>query len=485
MVGIVILVVAPSVIHDITKSNIVLSNQGIGYGFWKEPPFPIKMQFWVWNLTNPDEVMKGDKPKLQQIGPYTYRETRPKTEIKFSADNVTVSYISPQSYVFDRNESVGDPKEENFTTINVPYITAVNQASFWGFFERIGVQLIAKQTHSKVFDSFRVYDFIWGYTDPLLVELEKIKPEAVPTTFFGIFADRNNSHDGVYIVGTGKDDPTQTNVIQTFNGMKYLPYWSTPESNMINGTDGTYNPPFLDKTLPGYVFSSDICRSIKSEYERDTTLQGITAYRYIGPPSDFESADKNPDNLGFCTPDASHCLPGGLLNVSNCQKNAPVVMSLPHFLYTDPVVLEMISEGLSPNKEEHETFFDIEPQTGAPLRINKRLQINVHVKTYKHFLDWKHLPEVYLPTVWINESSCITDEHGSEFRWLTLYPNMITTIVGWGLIGIGIIVIILAVSLYFIKERRVSTRSRNGSTVINNAEQESPDERTHLLGNNS
>lgn len=40
--------------------------------------------------------------------------------------------------------------------------------------------------------------------------------------------------------------------------------------------------------------------------------------------------------------------------------DAPVVMSLPHFLYTDPHVQESV-EGLNPDKEEHETFFDIEP----------------------------------------------------------------------------------------------------------------------------
>lgn len=59
--------------------------------------------------------------------------------------------------------------------------------------------------------------------------------------YLSFIFQRNNSHDGVYIVGTGKDDPTQTNVIQTFNGMKYLPYWSTPETNMINGTGEKIN----------------------------------------------------------------------------------------------------------------------------------------------------------------------------------------------------------------------------------------------------
>ncbi|XP_071846799.1 platelet glycoprotein 4-like [Apostichopus japonicus] len=477
VIGIVILVVAPPLIHDITESSIILSNRGIGYGFWKDPPFPIYMQIWVWNLTNPDEVMKGSKPKIFQIGPYTYREYRPKTNITFDSENNTVSYISPQTYIFQPDMSVGDPELDNFTSINVPYITAVNQANFWGFFDRVGLQVIAKMTDSTVFKSYSVHDFIWGYTDPLLVELLKIKPKAVPTTFFGIFADRNGSHDGVYVVDTGKRNSSFTNIIQTFRGVRLLPYWSTDECNMINGTDGTYNPPFLDKNLPGYVFSSDICRSIKSEFEKESELQGITANRFVGPPSDFESPEVNPDNEGFCTPDNNHCLYGGLLNVSNCQKNAPVVMSLPHFLYTDPKVLDMIAEGLSPDKEEHETFFDIEPQTGAPLRINKRLQINVHVKPYGTFLDWKKLPEIFLPTMWLNESSCIGDEHGSEFRWLTKYPRLISNIVAWGLIAIGLLAIVIGFVVYFVRVKKESGSQR----PINDETEDSPSERTPLL----
>ena len=37
------------------------------------PPSPIIIQFWFFNLTNADDVVKNaSKPRVDQIGPYTY-----------------------------------------------------------------------------------------------------------------------------------------------------------------------------------------------------------------------------------------------------------------------------------------------------------------------------------------------------------------------------------------------------------------------------
>ena len=43
------------------------------YGMWKEPNVPIYMQFYVFDLSNPSEVLKGEKPFVVQKGPYSYR----------------------------------------------------------------------------------------------------------------------------------------------------------------------------------------------------------------------------------------------------------------------------------------------------------------------------------------------------------------------------------------------------------------------------
>ena len=43
------------------------------YEYWLDPPVPIYIQFYMFNLTNPEEFLQGEKPSLSQSGPYTYR----------------------------------------------------------------------------------------------------------------------------------------------------------------------------------------------------------------------------------------------------------------------------------------------------------------------------------------------------------------------------------------------------------------------------
>lgn len=38
-------------------------------GMFEKVPFPLDFRLYLFNITNPDEVMSGGKPKLQQIGP--------------------------------------------------------------------------------------------------------------------------------------------------------------------------------------------------------------------------------------------------------------------------------------------------------------------------------------------------------------------------------------------------------------------------------
>lgn len=40
---------------------------------YDELPFPLILKVYLFNITNPDEVHKGGKPNLQEIGPYTYQ----------------------------------------------------------------------------------------------------------------------------------------------------------------------------------------------------------------------------------------------------------------------------------------------------------------------------------------------------------------------------------------------------------------------------
>ena len=52
---------------------IIWSHNSPIFKSWKEPPYEIHFDFFLWNLTNPNEVrLNGAKPNYSQVGPFAY-----------------------------------------------------------------------------------------------------------------------------------------------------------------------------------------------------------------------------------------------------------------------------------------------------------------------------------------------------------------------------------------------------------------------------
>lgn len=43
------------------------------WNIWSEMPIPMFSKFYFFNVTNPDAVMDGAKPILNEMGPYVYQ----------------------------------------------------------------------------------------------------------------------------------------------------------------------------------------------------------------------------------------------------------------------------------------------------------------------------------------------------------------------------------------------------------------------------
>ena len=53
---------------------MVIKKGNEAYDTWYDPPSPVYMQYYIFNYTNYDDVVKNKhKPNLTQHGPYTYR----------------------------------------------------------------------------------------------------------------------------------------------------------------------------------------------------------------------------------------------------------------------------------------------------------------------------------------------------------------------------------------------------------------------------
>ena len=82
----------------------------------------------MYNVVNPEEIVKGRKPKLEEIGPFVYREHREKQNLKYSDKNCSIKYAQYKRYDFDEGKTnelcptCGRADERYVTMINAPYI---------------------------------------------------------------------------------------------------------------------------------------------------------------------------------------------------------------------------------------------------------------------------------------------------------------------------------------------------------------------------
>ena len=186
---------------------------------------------------------------------------------------------------------------------------------------------------------------------------------------------------------------------------------------------------FQDLT-PVSFFTPDLCRPIRFNFKQETQVNtsscvnsieklpiqvdGVPGYKYQVEQEVMSNGTFNENNVCFnpnpdllvdlpvdctsaesCTSDppeyhplenaVNMYLPNGLLNVTSCTFSkyaAPTYVSHPHFYLADPVLLNQFHQDsdLIPNEGQHSSYLILHPETGTPLEMAIRTQINVFTR---------------------------------------------------------------------------------------------------------
>uniref|UniRef100_A0A9J8CIN4 Uncharacterized protein n=2 Tax=Cyprinus carpio TaxID=7962 RepID=A0A9J8CIN4_CYPCA len=470
ILGIALLVaqVFQTMIQERIKKEITLAENSRVLDGWINPPPPVYMQYFFFNVTNPDEFLAGkEKPKVTQIGPYTYREYRPRENVTFLENGTKIFATNPKSFVFLRDMSVGDPEVDRLTTVNIPFIAVMNELNSYSFFLRSFVSLWMRSLGVEVFMNRTVHEVLWGFKDPLLSKIHTMSPEV--DEHFGLMYNKNGTHEGEFVFHTGEKNYMDYGKIDTWNGISQMNWWSSNQSNMINGTDGSVFHTFLSRKELLYIFAADLCRSIHLGYVADTEVKGIPAFRFAPPSDVLAPPDENPSNAGFCVP-AGDCLGKGVLKVSVCRQGAPIVVSFPHFYQADERYISAI-DGMNPNAEEHETYLDINPTTGVPIRACKRAQLNVILK---------RVPGNLFSAAFLLNFQTATIDDGSAAQMRTLL--LIVTVVSNFpviIVGLGVILLVVLIFLVCRNRQRKTAKDETAYTQVSNQAEDSPENRNN------
>lgn len=210
----------------------------------------------------------------------------------------------------------------------------------------------------------------------------------------------------------GTKDIMDLNRVIEYDEEPELDVWDGDECNAIRGTDGTVFAPFLDVGKDVYAFSPSLCRSVPVHYVKKTKNSGIPTYLYT---LDFPDPLQHEELQCFCRDPPDGCPPAGMLDMAPCME-APMFVSLPHFLsITDKTVLDSVG-GLTPDEEIHRTEIHFEKTSGSPVVARNRVQFNLGLVPLEEVPSMNHLPEVYLPLFWVEEGVALNKTYTNMIK---------------------------------------------------------------------
>ncbi|KAL3270637.1 hypothetical protein HHI36_021168 [Cryptolaemus montrouzieri] len=478
--------------------NLRLWNGSVSFQYWQKPGVIRLTRVYIFNVTNPDNFLyDGDKPRLQEIGPFVYRlspkvtssivieevelkkhlnsgwsrsasfclhlvyikywkkesclqvlqaiewvlrEEMEKVNIKFH-DNGTVSYQHKKILQFVPELSVN--KDQKITVPNIPLLTLAMHSNTLGYFVQKTISLLLNVGSFKPFVTVTADELVFGYDDKLVSLAHQFYPKKKrPMSKMGLLINRNGTLDEVHNIYTGMTGMEKFGLLDKLNGKNHLPYWESEPCNSITASEGSFFPPrHFTKADVVYLYDKDICRILPFEYKGPSPKHGIRADKYAPPDNVFETVEKNPDNKCYC-PGNEFCPPKGLQNISPCQFDAPVYISFPHFYNADPSLRKPF-EGLYPSKDKHESYFKIQPKLGVPIEGKIRVQLNLKIDQAPGVTPVKNFPSMIYPIMWLEEG--IDDLTPSIRRWMylgTTFAEIACPIMTYSFIFIGSCILI-------------------------------------------
>ncbi|XP_051154988.1 scavenger receptor class B member 1 [Leptopilina boulardi] len=420
-----------------------LWNGSLSFQYWQKPGVVRLTKVYIFNVTNADNFLNfNEKPKLQEVGPFVYREDMEKVNIVFH-NNGTVTYQHKK--ILNFVPEMSKDKELQLIVPNIPLLTLSSQSKSLPGFITLGISMFLRSLDLKPFVPVTAKELVFGYDDPLVSLAHRFFPKTRrPMSRMGLLIGRNGTLDEVHTIYTGHTSMKDFGLLNRLNGMDRLPYWDDPPCNSIRASEGSFFPP-RDVTGENivHVWDKDLCRILPIEYRGPSDKDGIRADLYTPADNVFDPpSNKTPDNECFCPEDPSTCPPKGLQDISPCQYSAPVYLSYPHFYKADPKLMNAIS-GMNPKKELHGTYFKIQPKLGVPLEGKVRLQLNLKVEHQPNIRAVSKFPDIVFPIMWVEEG--IEELPPGIRRWVylsTTFVDAAVPCIAYGVILVGIVTLI-------------------------------------------
>ncbi|XP_020289274.1 scavenger receptor class B member 1-like [Pseudomyrmex gracilis] len=152
-----------------------LWNGSLSFQYWQKPGVVRLTKVYIFNVTNTEGFLQyNEKPKLQEIGPFVYREDMEKVNIAFH-NNGTVSYQHRKILNFMPEMSKdGDLK---LIVPNIPLLSLTTMSKSLPRFITMGLSVLLSGMKMEPFVSVTAQELVFGYDDPLITLAHKFLPK--------------------------------------------------------------------------------------------------------------------------------------------------------------------------------------------------------------------------------------------------------------------------------------------------------------------
>ncbi|OXA43801.1 lysosome membrane protein 2 [Folsomia candida] len=377
--------------------------------------------YYMYNITNPDEFEAGlEKPMFQEIGPYCFKETRRKYDVKKISESA-MSYNLDRYWEFVPELSEGHKETDEFNIINIPMIILANKLSAKRLpkaFNDILVEELSEKGETLVRRSEELGNIIYYgmnvsiYTEILSDVLQGNVPPEFSDGIFALLKGKNGSSEGTFTV---RSKGKEMGDILTFNNKTKLEYWGGDFCNKIDGTDGYFFRPGVNEKSTLKIFYPELCRSVYLKWTGEKKVDGIKVGKFMFPEDMLEDSEVKSENQCFCSKPIAPtnntregCLKKGFVDYAGCKQESPLLVSYPHFLYADDEYREKLV-GMKPRPEKHESEFLVEPTTGTIVSGVRKFQFNVKLRPLDNVELFRNTTFMIVP-VFITERRMIVDD---------------------------------------------------------------------------
>ncbi|XP_065209535.1 protein croquemort-like [Planococcus citri] len=453
LIGLVVLLAWELLFGYILNSKLVLVKGSQSEHIWKENLVPIYFKVYMFNWTNPEETLaKKQKPNFQEIGPYTFRFSQPKTNIVYNK-NHTVTFSSDRLWHFEAKKSKGR-LSDRITNINPIAMSVGDRAKSQSFFKKPFISKFLSFMEKEVYVTKTVEELLFeGYDDRILSMATTLKSwgasvdEFLPEKF-GWYFDKNASSDvTLYNVNTGTDDLNNLGKVNWFNYKTRCGVYSD-RCDQVHGSLGDLWPKNLTKEKIASLYISDFCSSFDLTRMETRRLFWTTGVQFVGTDRTFDNGNKYYQNRCYCKNNKCN-YPSGIRDVSDCV-HGPIFLSFPHFYLASEQYRRDI-KGMHPTAEKHQFSITVQKDSGMVMEIFARLQINVRVEPFSGLGFFSDLPKMMVPTLWFEEYIEMPSSLSWQVRIAFGLAPLLISIIGYGSIIIGIVCLIYGHISYTIR----------------------------------